>query len=79
MFHFVGILLRFPFFLIGVILWTPFAILGFILAPILGILATPFKFIEAAWKNEKWILENHFNNLFKFDAIWDVYGEIYSW
>ena len=77
--RFVGVLLRFPFFLIGVVLWSPFAALGLVLGPIFGIIGIPLKFVEAAWKNEKWILETHLRDLFKFDAIWEVYREMYDW
>ena len=77
--HFVGVLLRFPFFVIGAILWTPFALLGFVLGPTIGTIGIPFRFIEAAWKNEKWILESQIDDLFKFDAIWEVHREMYDW
>ena len=71
--HFFGVLLRFPFFLIRVILWTPFILMVFVLGNIFSVIGIPFKFIEAAWKNEKSILESWIKDIFKFEGFWKGY------
>jgi len=45
----------------------------FVLGNIFSVIGIPFKFIEAAWKNEKSILESWIKDIFKFEGFWKGY------
>lgn len=71
--------IRVPFFVVGVILWTLFAIFLWALGAIVGILALPFKFLQAAFENDKKVITAFVREQFGLKEWLGVYVSMYHW
>ena len=77
--HFVGVLLRFPFFVVGIIFWTLFIFMVYAIGSIASIILIPFKFIEAAWKNDTSILESWIKDELNWRGFSKGHRDLYAW
>ena len=79
-FYLIGFIFRFPIFLLGMVAWSGFGIPVALLIILFRILVLPFKFIGAAFRNDKTLLGNYVENIFEFFPwLLDTYGSIYRW